>query len=43
MKKIIVKNPMTQSFVGKITATVDTKAQKGTHYSKLKDDFGKCF
>lgn len=43
MKKIIVKNPSLQSFVGKIVATMDTKPQKGKHYTELKDKFGGCF
>ena len=43
MKKNIVKNPMTSSYISKSNVKVDVKQSKPKHYSQIKDDFGGNF
>ena len=43
MKKNIVKNPMTSSYISKSNVKIDVKQSKPKHYSQIKDDFGGNF
>ena len=43
MTKIIVKNPMTASYVSKSLPKIDYTIKKGVKIKELKDNFGGCF